>query len=239
MLNVHNLTKKFGGNTAVNGVNFDIKEGEIFTLIGPNSAGKSTIVKSIVGLLAPSEGTITINGYDVVKNPLEAKTQIGYIPDEPSIWSSMTGEEFLYFTQALFSVDEKKRKAISPKLLDTFNLQGLEKKPFEEYSRGNKQKFSIIAAMSHQPKLLVIDEPIVGLDPTGAEIAKDMFVKYKEHGGSILLVTHTLQVAEQISDRIGFLKNGTLVATGTLAELRKQAELGEDATLNDVYTKFA
>jgi ABC-2 type transport system ATP-binding protein len=235
MLNVKNLTKKFGSNVAVNNVSFDIKEGEIFTLIGPNSAGKSTIVKSIVGLLQPTHGTITVHGSDVVKKPIEAKSHIGYIPDEPSIWNSMTGEEFLYFTQALFSVDKKERATNSPKLLDIFKLQGVENRPFEEYSRGNKQKFSIIAAMSHHPKLLVIDEPIVGLDPTGAEIAKKMFVDYAKSGGAVLLVTHTLQVAEEISDKIGFLKNGTLIASGTLSELREQAGLGKDASLNDVY----
>ncbi|MCF7843678.1 ABC transporter ATP-binding protein [Candidatus Gracilibacteria bacterium] len=239
MLKVNNLTKHFGNNKAVDDVSFEIKDGEIFSLIGPNSSGKTTIVKSIVGLLQPSNGNILIGEYDIAKNPEKAKAQIGYIPDEPSVWSYMTGEEFLYFTQALFGVSEKIRKDSLPKLLEKFSLNGLEKQYFEEYSRGNKQKFSILAATSHNPKLLLIDEPIVGLDPTGAEIAKKMFVDYARSGGSVLLVTHTLQVAQEISDRIGFLKNGKLLTVGTLSQLRQKADLGENASLEEVYRKLA
>lgn len=239
MLKVHNLTKYFGYKKVIDNVSFTINKGEIFSLIGPNSSGKTTIVKTIVGLLQPSEGGILVDNCDVIKNPEEAKAHIGYIPDEPSVWPYMTGEEFLYFTQALFGIKEKISTASLPKLLDTLNLGGLEKQYFEEYSRGNKQKFSILAAMSHQPKLLLIDEPIVGLDPTGAEIAKKMFVEYAKAGGSVLLVTHTLQVAEEISHRIGFLKNGTLTAVGTLTELRHKAGLEADATLEDIYKKLA
>ena len=234
MLHVHNLTKHFGNNKAVNGVSFEIKKGEIFSLIGPNSSGKTTIVKSILGLLQPTHGLITIDGIDISKKPEEAKKVLGYIPDEPSVWPYMTGEEFLFFTQALFDISEEDRVASLPSLLETFNLSGLEKQYFEEYSRGNKQKFSIISAMSHNPKLLLVDEPIVGLDPTGAEIAKKLFVDYANRGGSVLLVTHTLPVASEISHRIGFL-----VAVGTLAELREKAELSGDATLEDIYKKLA
>lgn len=238
MLKVTNLSKSFGNNNAVNDVTFTINKGEIFSLIGPNSSGKTTIVKSIVGLLQPSSGTITVGDHDVIKETIKAKSLIGYIPDEPAIWPYMTGEEFLYFTQALFGVNKHTKAKNIEHLLTTFNLKGLEKQYFEEYSRGNKQKFSIIAAMSHHPKMLLIDEPIVGLDPTGAEIAKNMFVEYAKAGGSILLVTHTLPVAEAISDRIGFLKNGSLVTVGTLDELRKQVGLGNSASLEEIYNKF-
>lgn len=239
MLQVHNLTKSFGDNKAVDGVSFEIKKGEVFSLIGPNSSGKTTIVKSIVGLLEVSSGTITVNNHDVTKNPLVTKSLTGYIPDEPSIWPFMTGEEFLNFTQALFKGNNGSHSKKIPTLLAPFNLNGLEKQYFQDYSRGNKQKFSIVAAMSHNPELLVIDEPIVGLDPTGAEIAKKMFVEYAKNGGSVLLVTHTLSVAEEISDRIGFLKNGKLLAVGTLPELRKQAKLNDSATLEEIYKHFA
>lgn len=239
MLVVQNLVKKFGSNHAVNDVSFTINKGEIFTLIGPNSSGKTTIVKSIIGLLQPTSGAITVGGYSVIKNNEEAKSLIGYIPDEPSIWQYMTGEDFLFFTQALFGIPEKERLASLPILLHTFGLQGLEKQYFEEYSRGNKQKFSILAALSHKPTLLIIDEPIVGLDPTGAEIAKKLFVEHAKNGGSVLLVTHTLSVAEQISDSIGFLKNGKLVAVGSITELQKKAGLGADATLENIYAILA
>lgn len=239
MLKVHNLIKHFGDKKAVDEVSFEINKGEIFSLIGPNSSGKTTIVKSIVGLLEPTSGSISIDGEDIAKHPEKAKQNIGYIPDEPSVWPTMTGEEFIFFTQALFGIDEKTRVTTLPHLLDTFNLKGLEKQYFEEYSRGNKQKFSILAATSHHPKVLLIDEPIVGLDPTGADIAKKMFVDYAKNGGSVLLVTHTLQVAEDISHRIGFLKDGKLVIAGTLAELRKKADLGDDASLEEIYKKLA
>jgi ABC-2 type transport system ATP-binding protein len=239
MLKVHNLTKYFGSNKAVDGVSFTINKGEIFSLIGPNSSGKTTIIKTITGLLQPTSGSILIENHDITKSPEKAKAEIGYIPDEPSIWPYMTGEEFLYFTQALFGVNEKIRVQSLPKLLEIFNLNGLEKSYFEEYSRGNKQKFSIIAAMSHNPKLLLIDEPIVGLDPTGAEIAKKLFIEYAQNGGSVLLVTHTLPVAQEISHRIGVLKNGTLVAVGTLDELREKAGLGNESSLDDIYKKLA
>lgn len=239
MLKVNNLTKYFGNSKAIDGVSFDIKEGEIFSLIGPNSSGKTTIIKSIAGLLKPTSGSIVVGEYDSVKNPEKAKKEIGYIPDEPSVWPYMTGEEFLHFTQSLFDVKENKSSHSLKKLLDIFSLSGLEKKYFEEHSRGNKQKFSIITALSHHPKLLLIDEPIVGLDPTGAEIAKKLFVDYANNGGAILLVTHTLPVAQEISHRIGILKNGKLTAIGTVSELRQKAELGEGATLEEVYKKLA
>lgn len=239
MLTVQNLSKSFDGNPAVDDVSFTIKEGEIFSLIGPNSSGKTTILKNIIGLLQPSSGKITIGGHDVVTEPEKTKALIGYIPDEPSIWPYMTGGEFIIFTQALFGMNQKKHRNTLPKLLSTFNLEGLERKYFDEYSRGSKQKFSILSALSHEPKLLLVDEPIVGLDPTGAEIAKRIFVDYAKNGGSILLVTHTLQVAEEISDRVGFLKDGKLVSVGTLTELREKAGLETNATLEDIYKKLA
>ncbi len=238
MLKVNNLTKFFDNNKAVDNVSFSIKEGEIFSLIGPNSSGKTTIVKNIIGLLEPTKGNITINGFDISKDKEKAKALIGYIPDEPSIWPYMTGEEFINFTKALFFVKDKNHKKDYEKLISEFDLNGVEKKYFEEYSRGNKQKFSIISAMSHKPKLLLIDEPIVGLDPTSASIAKDLFVKYKKSGGAILLVTHTLPVAQEISDRIGVLKNGELIAIGTFEELKEKAKLGDTVTLEDVYKKL-
>jgi ABC-2 type transport system ATP-binding protein len=239
MLKVHNLTKHFDKKKAVDGVSFEINKGEIFSLIGPNSSGKTTIIKTIAGLLAPTSGSVEVDGVSVVHDGEKAKNRIGYIPDEPTVWPYMTGEEFFNFTQALFGQDEHKRKENLSRALETFNLQGLEKQYFEEYSRGNKQKFSIISALSHHPKLLLVDEPIVGLDPTGAEIAKKLFVDFAQSGGSVLLVTHTLPVAEEISHRIGFLKDGKLVASGTLKELREKAGLGEHATLEDIYKKLA
>lgn len=239
MLKIHNLTKTFGDLVAVQRVSFELKPGEIFALIGPNGSGKTTIVKIISGLLRPTEGTVSIEGYDVVQQPVEAKGVIGYIPDEPAIWPSMTGEEFLHFTGALYGIPEKERMEKIPELLSIFNLKGIEKRYFEDYSRGNKQKFVILGALLHKPKLLVIDEPIVGLDPVSAEIAKRKFIQFAENGGTVLLTTHTLSVAQEVAHRIGILRKGILVATDSIENLKVRAKLPSGATLEDVYRVFA
>lgn len=236
MLKVEQLTKKFGGSIAVDTVSFTIGRGEIFSLIGPNSSGKTTIVKTIAGLLRPNKGHVIIGGYDVATQPLLAKHLIGYIPDEPSLWSGITGEEFLHFVGALYGMDPSSRAKKIAELLPIFHLEGIEKDYFENYSRGNKQKFSILAAVLHEPKLLLIDEPIVGLDPESAGIARRLFAEFAKGGGSVLLVTHTLAVAELISTRIGVLKNGALIHSGTLSELRQEAKLKDHASLEDIYT---
>src|SRR3989344_5810505 len=238
MLTVSNLAKRFWSVTAVSGVTFEIKSGEIFSLIGPNGSGKTTIVKTIAGLLCPDGGAISIGGYDTSAHPLEAKARVGYIPDDPVVWPSMTGREFLHFVGALFGVRESVRTRRIPNLLRTFGLSGIEDNSFEDYSRGNKQKFSILAALLHEPKLLLVDEPIVGLDPGSAIIARNLFREFADGGGAVLLVTHTLSVAEEISDRIGVLREGALRAAGTLAQLRKKSKAGARAPLEKIYMAF-
>ena len=235
MLTVTNLTKKFGRVSAVDGVSFSVKPGEIYALIGPNGSGKTTIIKLIVGLLRPTGGSMSVGMLDVTKEPEHTKAMIGYIPDEPAVWPAMTGEEFLHFSGALYGVEEKARLERIPQLLAAFRIGGIGKEYFENYSRGNKQKLSILAALLHEPKLLLIDEPIVGLDPESAEIAKQKFKEFAKAGGAVLLVTHTLSVAEEIADAIGLLREGKLIATGTLNNLRSRAGLGGDASLESVY----
>ena len=235
MLSIHKLAKKFGTKTAIADLSIEIKAGEIFTLIGPNGSGKTTTIKIIAGLLQPSAGSVRISDFDITKDPIKAKAMLGYIPDEPSVWSGMTGEEFLHFSGALYGLDRATRNKRISRWLADFSLQGIEKEYFENYSRGNKQKFTIIAAMMHEPKLLLIDEPIVGLDPTSAEIAKNKFVAFAKSGGAVLLATHTLPVAEEIASRIGILAKGSLVAAGTFVELRSLSHLSPQATLEAVY----
>lgn len=239
MLKINHLTKKFHQQEVVKNISLEIKPGEIFSLIGPNGSGKTTIVKIIAGLLQPTVGSISVNGKDVQMDRIGSKAQIGYIPDEPSVWPNMTGEEFLHFSGALFGVKTEERLKKIPELLKIFNLQGLEKNYFEDCSRGNRQKLSILAALLHEPKLLLIDEPIVGLDPVSSKIACEQFVEFAKKGGSIFLVTHTLQVAEMISSRIGVLKSGELAAIGTIKELRTKAGLSATANLNDIYLNLA
>lgn len=236
MITLDHVTRRFGEKVAVNDVSFSVAPGEIFSLIGANGSGKTTIIKMIAGILLPNDGTISVGGEDAVVSPLKTKAQIGYIPDEPASWPGMTGEEFLHFVGALYQVPEATRRKKIAELLPLFQLDGSETELFDGYSRGNKQKFSILAALLHEPKVLLIDEPIVGLDVDSARVAKDVFQHFAENGGSILLVTHTLPVAEAISTRIGILKQGKLIATGTLEEVRHLADRGPTASLEELYT---
>ena len=238
MLKIKNLTKTFGELKAVDDVSVTVSEGEIFSLIGPNGSGKTTIIKVIAGLLQPTGGEVVVYGSNVSKDPIKSKLQIGYIPDEPTVWSSMTGEEFLHFTGALFGVESGQRTNKISELLSLFKLEGIEKNYFENYSRGNKQKFTIIAALLHSPKILLIDEPIVGLDPHSAEIAKNKFREFANDGGIILMATHTLTVAKEISDRIGILKQGNLLKSGTFEYLKEVAKIEGEATLEQVYNSL-
>jgi ABC-2 type transport system ATP-binding protein len=235
MLQVTNLSKHFGTTKAVDQVSFSVKPGEIFSLIGPNGSGKTTIIKLIAGLLRPTSGTVTVNRFNVTQNPIKTKSLIGYIPDDPAVWPAITGEEFLYFTGSLFHLTPATIAQRLPRLLSLFHLRGIETHYFEDYSRGNQQKFTILAALLHQPRLLLIDEPIVGLDPTSAAVAQREFTRFAKSGGSILLATHTLPVAQSISHRIGVLKTGRLVTAGPLSHLRSQAKLKKSADLEDIY----
>jgi ABC-2 type transport system ATP-binding protein len=236
MLILENFSKMFGALKAVDDISLEIKDGELFCIIGPNGAGKTTLLKTTVGLLAPDKGRILVDGKDVVKFPQATKSIIGYIPDDPSAWSGMTGEEFLHFVGTLFGVPEHVRMERVRKLLSVFELEGIEKNYFETYSRGNKQKFSILAALLHKPKLLLIDEPVVGLDPLSVRRAKDLFLRLaKDDGTSILIATHTLSFAEDVADRIGIMSHGKMVACGTVAKLRAKARLQKGAALEDIY----
>lgn len=235
MITLKNSTKKFGSKTAVDNVSFSVSSGEIFSLIGPNGSGKTTLIKMIAGLLRADQGNITVNEHDVATHPLEAKASIGYIPDEPVAWPGMTGEEFLHFVGALYNVPEDTRRKKITELLPLFKLDGSETDYFDGYSRGNKQKFSILAALLHEPKVLLIDEPIVGLDPESALIAKKIFKDFAAKGGTVLLVTHTLPVAETISDRIGVLQKGALISVGSLEDIRNRAGKDSSASLEELY----
>jgi ABC-2 type transport system ATP-binding protein len=235
MLIVENIHKRFGGTEAVDGVGFSVQPGEIVALIGPNGSGKTTTVKVIAGLLQPDQGRILIAGTDMVLEPLGAKQGLGYVPDDPNVWSGMTGEEFLHFTGALYGVPEKARSKRIAHLLEQFDLGGIERNYFEDYSRGNKQKFTIMAALLHEPKVLLVDEPIVGLDPGSVVVAKRLFKEFANKGGSLLLVTHTLPVAQELADKIGILLYSKLVAFGTMAELRVAAHIDAKGSLEDIY----
>ncbi len=238
MLKIKNLTKKFGNFTAVKNINLEVKRGEFFSIIGPNGSGKTTIIKNILGLLHPTKGDILIDENSVKEAPALTKAKIGYIPDEPKIWSHITGEEFLEFSGTLYGLSESEIKSKLPELLSHFELKGIEKKYYENYSRGNKQKFTILAALMHEPDLILVDEPIVGLDPQSAETAMRLLSDFVEKGGSIFMATHTLPVAEKHSSRVGVLHEGKLVETGSIEEMRSKMN-NENASLLQIYHHFS
>lgn len=238
MLDIHHVTKRFGSELAVHNLNLKVPKGHIVSLIGPNGSGKTTTVKMIAGLLRPTQGSIKVNGHDILKDSLSAKAALGYIPDEPGAWPGMTGEEFLHFVGALYGMSAQERTDKIAGLLPIFALEGKEKNAFRDYSRGNKQKFTILAALMHEPKLLLIDEPIVGLDPTSAQQAKHLFSEVAKKGHSVLMVTHTLSVAQEISDTVGVLSHGELRAHGSLDSLRKEKNLDDSADLQAIYDAY-
>lgn len=233
-IELHNVHKKFGSVHAVSGVTLSINKGEIYALIGPNAAGKTTIIKMITGLLAPTSGSIRIFGKDIIKDSVDAKKHIGYIPDEPFVYSYLTGREFLELTGDLYNIERKDTEGRIKKLLSLYNLEGIIDGFFSDYSRGNKQKTIIIARLLHKPEILVIDEPIVGLDVQSQKITKKIFKDFVKNGGSIFLCTHTLSVAQEIADRIGVIKEGKKLAEGTLSQLRTFSKKSE-ASLEELY----
>ena len=235
MLEVAGVRKTFGDIQALENVNLSIEKGQVHSLIGPNGSGKTTLVKIIAGLLAPDGGIVRVDGHDISRQPVETKKVIGYIPDEPVVWPAMTGEEFLHFTGALFDIPLKEREVRIKELLGLFHLQGIEKERFGQYSRGSKQKFSILAALLHHPKLLLIDEPIVGLDPQSAGIAKKAFAAFAKEGGAVLLVTHTLSAAQELSDVVTVVKGGRVLMSGSIDDMRQRAQLAPRASFEKIY----
>ncbi len=238
MISLKNVTKKFGDLKAVDGLSLEVKPGEIYGFIGPNGSGKTTTIKMMAGIYAPTVGDITIAGYDMRKKPVLAKQMIGYIPDVPFVYEKMTGREFLHFIGEMYGMELSKRTAKINKLLKTYPIGDIFDGYFENYSRGNKQKLTILAALLHEPKVLLIDEPVVGLDPQSIVITMDLLKNFaKKKKGSVFLCTHTLDIAEKICDRIGILKDGRLLEEGTLAALRKKAKM-KAGSLEALYLKL-
>lgn len=222
MIKTTNLTKKFGPLTAVSDLTLEVKKGEIFGFIGPNGAGKTTTIKMLTGVLLPTSGQIEIGGHDITKKPIEAKKLIGYIPDDPYVYPELTGREFLYFVGRLFQIKNLTEKI--KRLLPIYEIEKIIDGPFRDYSRGNKQKVTILAALLHEPKVLVIDEPILGLDPWSAQVTIKLFVDFAKKSGSIFVSTHTLSVAEKICHRIGVIDQGKLIFEGTIKALQKKVK---------------
>lgn len=214
----NNLTKRFGSFTAVDGVNLSVPEGVVYALIGPNGAGKTTLIKLLVGLLIPTRGIAAVSGFDIVKRPLSAKKEIGYVPDDPSAYDYLTGLEFLMLTGRLRGMKEAEIKKRIEELMPLFPIATIAPSPMAQYSRGNKQKIAILAAVMTKPKVLFIDEPIVGMDPASIDILGTALVKYAQDGNTVCLVTHILSFAQSYAQRVGIMKNGKITKEAAVSK---------------------
>ena len=232
MLNIEHLTKAYGEKKAVDNLSLHIAPGEIYGFIGHNGAGKTTTLKSVVGILQFDAGEITIDGISIKENPLECKRRFAYIPDNPDLYDYMTGIKYLNFIADIFGVGANERQARIRKYADAFELTTDLAQPIAAYSHGMKQKLAIIAAWLHEPKLILMDEPFVGLDPKASHLLKKMMRQVCNEGGAIFFSTHVLEVAEKLCDKVAIIKNGKLIRSGTMEEVKG------DESLEDVFLEL-
>jgi ABC-2 type transport system ATP-binding protein len=231
------LTKRYGKFTAVDNIDLVVPSGELFGFLGPNGAGKTTTFRMIAGILRPTSGTVEIGGVDISRSPLEAKSRLGFIPDRPFVYDKLTGGEFLRFAAALYGQQGAAVERRIDELLDLFELTRWKDELTESYSHGMRQKLIISGALVHRPEVIVVDEPMVGLDPKSARLLKDLFRQFVARGGTVLMSTHTLEVAETMCDRIAIIHGGKIVAHGTMAEVQEQTA-SEDLGLEDLFLKL-
>ncbi len=218
------VRKTYGTKVAVADLSLDIAPGELFAFLGPNGAGKTTTIKMIVGLLRPKAGKVHVCGHPMGDNGLAAKTQLAYVPDQPFLYDKLTGREFLYFVAEMYGISSGERERRLGELVPRLDCAEFLDRMTETYSHGMKQKVVLAAALLHAPRVLVIDEPMVGLDPRTIRAVKELFVELTDGGGTVFMSTHTLDIAEAVADRIGIIDRGELIAIGTLAELRARAQ---------------
>ncbi|OGO31677.1 MAG: ABC transporter [Chloroflexi bacterium RBG_16_54_18] len=224
LIETEQLTKSYGAKSAVEAVSFQVHSGEIFGFLGPNGAGKTTTIKMIVGLLKPTTGAARVGGYDVQAQPIQAKSITGYVPDEPNLYAKLTGRELLRFVGNLYRMDRKQVDRRSEELLRLFDLLQAADDTIDSYSHGMQQKTSLAAALMHDPKVLVLDEPTVGLDPRSSRLIKDILKQMAERGSAVFLSTHILEIAERMCDRIGIINQGRLIAVGSMDDLRRMSQ---------------
>jgi ABC-2 type transport system ATP-binding protein len=235
MIEVDALHKHYGRLRAVDGVSFQVAGGEAVALLGPNGAGKSTTIKSITGLVRPSRGSVRLGGIDVVRRASEAKALLGYVPDRPYLYPKLTGRELVRFIGRVRRVEDAEARA--ERWLDAFGLRDAQNALIETYSHGMRQRLTFVAALLHDPKVLVVDEPMVGLDPRGARLVRDLLRSHAERGRAVLLTTHSMDVAEAIADRVLVMHRGRVVASGGMAELRKMVGR-DDADLEAIFLQL-
>lgn len=237
MIELKNLTKKFGDFTAVDDVSLHVEAGEFFGFLGPNGAGKTTTIKVMTGLYAPTSGEVRINDFDIQGEPLKAKERLGYVPDMPFLYDKLTGREFLYFKGGLYGMEKKTLRTRIEEFIERFELREWVDKRSEEYSQGMRQRLLIAATLLHNPKVIIIDELMVGLDPRSARIVKDSLRERTREGVAIFMSTHSLPTAEELCDRIGIIHHGKLIFLDTLKRLQEQKR-GADGTLESVFLEL-
>lgn len=236
MLELRGVTKRYGGFTAVQELDLTVPRGRIFGFLGPNGAGKTTTIRMIAGTLLPTSGRIVIGGDDLAAVPERAKSRIGFIPDRPFLYEKLSGGEFLRFVAGLWGRDGKETEERAHRLLSLFDLAHWQDELVESYSHGMRQKLLISSALLHQPELIVVDEPMVGLDPKAARTLKNLLRTYVDNGGTVFLSSHTLEVVEVLCDLLAIIHEGRVIARGTMEELRTQAQAGE-ADLEEIFLK--
>jgi ABC-2 type transport system ATP-binding protein len=237
MIAVHDLVKKYGTFTAVDGVSLEVAPGQIHGFLGPNGAGKTTTIRMIAGLLKPTSGRVVVNHHDLATAPEQAKASLGFIPDRPFIYEKLTAGEFLRFHGGLYGMDGDGIGERVKEMLEMFELTRWENELVESFSHGMKQRLVRCAAFLHKPRAVLVDEPMVGLDPRGARLIKAVFRRMSEHGVAILMSTHTLEVAQEMCDVISIILKGKIIARGTVDELRALAG-SADAQLTPVFLKL-
>ena len=236
MIELHNLTKKYGSLTAVDDLNLSV-ENELFVFLGPNGAGKTTTIKMMTGLLKPTEGSIKIGDFDLEANSIEAKRLIGLVPEMPYLYPKLTGREFIFFLADIYDVDRKDTQRRFENLMDLFDLDDRVDELVENYSHGMKQKIALSGALIHDPKVLFLDEPTVGLDPKSARNLKNILKGLVNKGVCVFMSTHILEIAESMCDRVGIINKGKLIALGTMDELRKLSSKA-DNSLEDIFLEL-
>ncbi|HPC15124.1 MAG TPA: ABC transporter ATP-binding protein [Candidatus Hydrogenedentes bacterium] len=236
MILTENLTKRFGGKAAVDCLNLRIPPGEFFCFLGPNGAGKTTTIKMLTGLLHPSEGRAVIGGYDIQQDPVEAKRVIGYVPDSPFLYEKLTGREFMRFVAGLYRLPDSHVMKQGEHLLELFGIRHVGDELIEDYSHGMRQKLSFASCFLHEPKVVVVDEPWVGLDPKNIRFVKDYLREKTREGVTVFMSTHTLSIAEEVADRIGIIHNGRLLHLGSVPEIMAMAQ--RPGSLEDVFLEL-
>jgi len=233
-LQLRSLRKAFG-RPAVDGIDLSVRRGELYALLGPNGAGKTTTLRMVTGLLAPDAGQIEVLGIDLAANPAAAKQKMAYLPDDPMLYGKLKPTEYLEFVAGLWGITPEDAEPRARRLLDWLDLTRHAHELTEGFSRGMKQKLALAGALIHEPQLLILDEPLTGLDAAAARQVKDLLVSHVNQGGTVILTTHILEVAERLAQRIGIIRQGRLIAEGTLAELRERTLGG---SLEDVFLQL-